>query len=474
MTQFHNTTRRSKKMAIIAGHFENESYGLLGPQMAATIIQDHTPYDCIVIAVTREYDKVALKKALNDYFAVEKPIIGFSYLSGRQDLFDLAKELSDEGAFTILAGPQANVDFAGEEGWQDHPHRFQGLSDNFNFALHGPAEQALELLNCIDEGDWSYVSGLSYIGPDGNLRQNPSNDWNANYLGRIRWDNIYRTAGEGIAPLKVSLGQVLQHIGCPHATRATPLRIDYPVSIAKGSGNPIELHVKGCSFCDVAIDKGYLGKLDLERVISQIHGLPEAQDGRKIPFELINENPLRLLSNLLEQANSRALNISQINLTLRADWFIQGHQHLKEALQIAEKMGVHILLSSIGFESFDDTILKNLNKGLSTKINIEAVRHLRRLKNEFPHQLGYATGEGAIHGFIHPTPWDSAETESNIQKTILLYGLQNDILPPHSTPLIIHHASGLGNWIREVERREKLWFRRHGSIIGWWEKPLYD
>ena len=45
-----------KKMAIITGFFEDETYGLLGPQMAATIIQDHTPYECIVIAVTREYD----------------------------------------------------------------------------------------------------------------------------------------------------------------------------------------------------------------------------------------------------------------------------------------------------------------------------------------------------------------------------------------------------------------------------------
>jgi len=47
----------------------------------------------------------------------------------------------------------------------------------------------------------------------------------------------------------------------------------------------------------------------------------------------------------------------------------------------------------------------------------------------------------------------------------------NDILPPHSTPLIIHHASGLGRWIREIEGREEIWFKRYGSIIGWWETP---
>ncbi|MCD4741399.1 MAG: hypothetical protein K8R67_02795 [Desulfobacteraceae bacterium] len=47
-----------KKLAIISGYFSNETYGLLGPQMAATIIKDNTSYDSIVIAVTNEYNKV--------------------------------------------------------------------------------------------------------------------------------------------------------------------------------------------------------------------------------------------------------------------------------------------------------------------------------------------------------------------------------------------------------------------------------
>jgi len=263
----------------------------------------------------------------------------------------------------------------------------------------------------------------------------------------------------------------LQHIGCPHAIRMTPLEIDYPVDIAGGQGKQVKLSLKGCSFCDVAADKGFFGKLSSETVMSQIECLPEDEDGRKIPFELINENPLPTLADLLEEVNFRDIKLSQINLTLRADWLVAGIQHLQKALQIAANLGIYVLLSSIGFESFDDSILKNLNKGVSAANNIDAIRRIRQLKKEFPHHLGYSNKEGAIHGFIHPTPWDTQETESNIQKTIYLYGLQNDILPPHSTPLIIHHASGLGNWIREIERREKLCFKRYGSIIGWWETP---
>jgi CRISPR/Cas system-associated protein Cas10 (large subunit of type III CRISPR-Cas system) len=251
------------------------------------------------------------------------------------------------------------------------------------------------------------------------------------------------------------------------------LEIDYPVSISEGQGKRIKLSLKGCSFCDVAADKGFFGKLDRETVISQIHCLPEAEDGRKIPFELINESPLPTLPDLLKAVSSRGIKLSQINLTLRADWLVAGIQHLTETLRMAAEMGVYVLLSSIGFESFDDTLLKNLNKGLSAKENVDAIRHIRQLKEKFRHQLGYSTQEGAIHGFIHPTPWDTQETAANIQKNIVLYGLQNDILPPHSTPLIIHHASGLGDWIREIEGRERLRFKRLGSIIGWWDRPQF-
>ena len=474
MTSTPGRIRSERKMAIIAGYFENETYGLLGPQMAATIIQDHTPYECIVIAVAREYDRDALKRQLADYFGPAKPIVGFSALSGREDLFALAKALKDDGVVTILAGPQASVDFSGEEGWRDHPHRFKGLSENFNFGLHGPAEQVIALLNCLDaREDWSHVPGLLYVAPRGDVIENPSVDWNPLYLRKIRWNNIYKATAEGLFSIDIGLGQVLQHIGCPHATRKTPVAIDYPAALsdAEGPGDQIEFRLKGCSFCDVAIDKGYFGKLNRDTVINQIKCLPATAEGKKIPFELINENPLPGLPALLQEINLRDIKLSQINLTLRADWLMSGIRHLRQALETASDMGVYVLLSSIGFESFDDTILKNLNKGLSAKINIETIRHIRQLKKDFPEWLGYKTGEGAIHGFIHPTPWDTKQTAATIQKTIALYGLQNDILPPHSTPLIIHHAAGLGHWIREIEKRERLWFKRHGTIIGWWERP---
>jgi len=123
----------------------------------------------------------------------------------------------------------------------------------------------------------------------------------------------------------------------------------------------------------------------------------------------------------------------------------------------------------MGFESFDDRLLKHFNKGVDVRTNINAIRIMRRLKREFPEQWKYARQEGAVHGFIHPTPWDTSESWATIQKWIGLYGLSNDILPAHSTPLIIHHASALGDWIRTVEEKTGICYPRYGSVIGWWD-----
>ena len=184
------TYRPPKKMAIITSYFKGETYGLLGPQIAATIIEDHGACECIVIAVTREDNKATLKTALADYFAAQRPIIGFSALSGREDLFSLAGELSKEGAITILAGPQANVDFSGERGWRNHPHRFKGFWECFDFGLQGPAEQVVPLLSRLDKNDELSIPGLLYLGKDGVVRQNLPKEWDHNYLGQVRWDNI--------------------------------------------------------------------------------------------------------------------------------------------------------------------------------------------------------------------------------------------------------------------------------------------
>ena len=181
---------KRKRMVIVTGYVEGESYSLLGPQLAASIIHENTSYDCIVVTLTREYDKNVFKKTLQDYFGNRRPVIGFSYLAGRTDLFSLARDLKQEGSFTILAGPQADVDFVGEKGWQDHPHYFQGLSSCFSMAVHGPAEQIIPFLNRpIDQ---------KAISDPGLL--NASSTWNEEFLTKVRWDNVYGLSSGELTP----------------------------------------------------------------------------------------------------------------------------------------------------------------------------------------------------------------------------------------------------------------------------------
>lgn len=462
------------RMAIITSYFGDEAYGLLGPQLAASIIEEYTPYECIVIGVDRHDDKAVLKKALQEYFGAEKPIIGFSNLSGREDLFELARELREEGALTVLGGPQADVDYVGEDDQPSFPHRFAGLSRHFSFALHGPGEQIIPWLLEKGKGVPARVPGAFYLDKAGRPAANPETGWNEKFLRKVRWDNFYRVGEGGLIAHRVRGVQILQHIGCPHAGRTRELEIAYPTHLKSRSTPGVVIKVRGCSFCDVATDKGFLGSLPLEAVVAQIQGSPQGEDGRKVPLELINENPLPGLPLLLTTMEAQGIGLSEIHLVTRADWFLRGVEPLQESLRIARRMRIRVILKSVGFESFDDTILSNLNKGVDVATNLKAIELMRRMKKLFPFQWGYSRGEGAIHGFIHPTPWDTDETSRNIQEIIQQYRLGEDVLPSHSIPLVVHHASALGHWLREIERREGVLFRRFVSVIGWWEEALME
>lgn len=456
------------KMVIITSYFDGESYGLLGPQMAATIINRFSDFQCIVAGITRSDDQALLKKVLVDHFNDQRPVVGFSTLSGRDDLFRLADEFKSEGALTILAGPQAGIDFLGETGWETNEKRFEGYHACFDFGLQGPAEQILPLTNDMGQTtNAEEIPGLLYRS-EGRFYRNPSIRWRSSRLNRVDWTSFYRLNASGFISHPITSAQVLQQIGCPYAAKSVSIGIDAPAFMPDAP--KITLSMNGCSFCDVAVDKGYCGTVDEDDVLMQIANLPTDANGRKIPFELINENPFHGLPELLTRFKEEKISISQINLTTRADYLLRGEKYLRTALKMARHMHIRIICTSVGFESFSDLILHNLNKGISLSDNLKAVTLMRRLKRLFPFQWGYSRQEGGNHGMIHPTPWDTPQVMAEMETVVKTYDLAVDILPPHSTPLIIHHGSGLGAWIRQLEAETETIFNRKGSIVEWWEK----
>jgi hypothetical protein len=378
-------------------------------------------------------------------------VVGFSHLCGRKDLIALAKELKQEGFITILGGPQVRQDYDGEPEVDSYPHRFRGLKSIVDIAFQGP------------------VDGLSskHLGLRGVLLEEP---WAKDIFLEVDWSNIY-TFSDTLKKLEVRLGQVLNAVGCPYASKLQTVTLPPPIHLLEKGVPELEVQSEGCIFCDVSRDKGYHGNVERTKVITQIEGLPEV-DGRKIPFELIDEYPIRSLGKLLEDTERHGIKLSQINLVCRVDDINAHTSDLDGILSLAQRQDVKIMFASIGFESFSDRLLQYFCKGITVVDIVKCVESLRRLKDRFGNRFLYRRDEGANHGFIRPTPWDDSEAMLEMDRNIFLHRFFEDVLPEHSTPLIIHHASYLGDWIRQIESVAGITFSREGTCIEWWNPSL--
>lgn len=432
---------------IIFTHHTGEPHGILGAQLAATFFQRKLSIPSIVIGIERSFSKDRLLAFIDDYYKKEERRVAFSHLCGRKDLIELIRALKREGFVTILGGPQAKQDYHGEPGDDSHPHRFRGLKSAVDLACQGPADGFRP----------------NHFGMSGILLEHP---WTKEIFLEVDWSNLY-TFSESAKKHEVRLGQVLNAIGCPYAGRVQTVSLPPPVELRERGVPVLNVRSEGCVFCDVSRDKGFHGPVERDRVIAQIAGLPEI-DGRKIPFELIDEYPLRSLGQLLEEVKHHGMRLSQIHLVCRVD-DINGHaSDLPEILEKARAQEAKIMFASIGFESFSDRLLQYFCKGITLGDILKCVETLRRLKDRFGNHFLYRRDEGANHGFIRPTPWDDGETMREMDRNIFLHRLFEDILPRHSTPLIIHHGSFLGDWIREIESTTGIAFGRDGTWIEWW------
>jgi len=436
---------------IIFTHHSGEPHGILGAQMAATFLERKLSIPSIVVGIERDFSKERLLGFIDEYYAGKERGVAFSHLCGRPDLIELARELKEDGFVTILGGPQAREDYIGEPDTDSHPHRFRGLKSIVDIAFQGPVDHLktdhLGLRDVLFEYPWTNETFLE-----------------------VDWSNLY-TFSDTPRKLDIRVGQVLSAIGCPYAGKVQVVTLPPLVSLRERGIPEMEVRSKGCIFCDVSRDKGYHGSVESHRLITQIAGLPEV-DGRKIPFELIDEYPIRFLGRLLEDTEKQKIRLSQINLVCRVDDINAHASDLAEILTIAQRQNTKIMFASIGFESFCDRLLQYFCKGITPAEIVTCVETLRRLKDRFKTHLLYRREEGANHGFIRPTPWDDGETLQELDSTIFLHRFFEDILPDHSTPLIIHHASCLGDWIRQIESTTDVTFSRQGTWIEWWNPSL--
>ena len=435
---------------IIFTHHTGESHGILGAQAAATFLQRNLSIPSIVVGIERDFSKEPLLRFLDEYYKGKQKAIAFSHLCGRPDIISLAQELKEDGFLTIFGGPQVRQDYQGEPDIESYPHRFRGLKPIADIAFHGPVD-------CLKP---------EHLGMKGTLLEYP---WTRDIALEVDWSNLH-TFSKTLKKIEVRLAQVLNAVGCPYARKSSKVTLPPPVGLRERGVPELEVRSEGCIFCDVSRDKGYHGSIGRDKLMAQIAALPEV-DGRKIPFELIDEYPLASLGKLIEETEKQEFKLSQVNLVCRVDDINAHASDLEEILSLARRLDVEIMFSSIGFESFCDRLLRYFCKGITVAEIVKCVETLRRLKDRFGSHFLYRRDEGANHGFIRPTPWDDGETMQESDSNIFLYRFFEDILPDHSTPLIIHHASYLGDWIRQIESMTGVTFSREGTWIEWWN-PL--
>jgi hypothetical protein len=456
---------------IIFTHHTGEPHGILGAQVAATFLRRRLSIPSIVVGIERNFSKERLLRFIDEYYGgkwnppsdppappknrglllPEERVAAFSHLCGRIDILELLQELKQRGFTTILGGPQARQDYRGETDTDLYPHRFKGLKSVIDIAFQGPVDRLQ----------------AEHLGSGKGLLEYP---WTRDIFLETDWSNIYAFS-DTLKKIEVRLGQVLNAIGCPYASKHQTITLPPPSSLRESGIPELEVQSEGCIFCDVSCDKGYHGSVQRDKVITQIAGLPEV-DGRKIPFELIDEYPIRSLGRLLEEIERYKIKVSQVNLVCRVDDINSHASDLVEIMSLARRQGVKIMFASIGFESFSDRLLHYFCKGITVADIVRCVETLRRLKDSFGSYFLYRRDEGANHGFIRPTPWDDGEILQEMDRNIFLHRLFEDILPDHSTPLIIHHASYLGDWIRQIESTAGVTFSRDGTWIEWWNPSL--
>jgi len=359
---------------IIFTHHTGEPHGILGAQVAATFFQRRLSIPSIVVGIERDFSKEQLFHFVDEYYAGKEKIVAFSHLCGRKDLIKLAQELKQKGFITLLGGPQARQDYYGEPEADSHPQRFRGLKSIIDIAFQGPVDRF----------------SSERLGMMGVLLEH---SWTNHIFLEVDWSNIYTFSGT-VKKLDVRLGQVLNAIGCPYSSKLQTRTLPPPINLRERGIPEMEVRSEGCIFCDVSRDKGYHGPVEIDKVITQIANLPEVQ-GKKIPFELIDEYPIRSLGKLLEETEKHGIKLSQINLVCRVDDINAHASDLIEILLFVQKRDVKIMFASIGFESFSDRLLQYLCKGITFSDIVKCVETLRRLKDRFGNHFLYPVRNNA-------------------------------------------------------------------------------
>jgi hypothetical protein len=312
------------------------------------------------------------------------------------------------------------------------------LHTKIPFAVFGPGRRAITefLAQFFGGRDFSKVTNLFYktgqqIDYSGRTQNwdlleelfpyNPHLDWQ--YLGPERKSSA-----------NTELVSILAGTGCPYS-RATKSRVTYDIgqtinrlgykitqTALKRLEKIFNRLAHGCSFCVFQLQehKSYGVSSTTDILVRQAQHLSETYSTSA--FSIQTENPFPFLNPFIQEVLDRGIPLDFVSIRSRPDTLLKQKTALLHALERAREHDFHFSIEEVGFESSVEEDLARFNKGIEPRTNLQALKLLHEIKEEYETNVSVHVG----HGMILFHPWTTLDSLSENLRVMAEYA---DVFP---------------------------------------------
>jgi hypothetical protein len=163
---------------------------------------------------------------------------------------------------------------------------------------------------------------------------------------------------------------------------------------------------RGCSFCNICVDRDYtiFPKEEIvNKLVAQIRYTISNYNSIRAIF-LVDEYPFNYLYDLIKEIVNQKISIDSFSFESRSDWLYRNKDIIEKTVRFLEKNHIKLSVGFIGIENFSQMELDIFNKEVSADINILILNELYKIKNKYPKTFYYN-----IEHIILFNPWTRLE-----------------------------------------------------------------
>jgi len=299
------------------------------------------------------------------------------------------------------------------------------MTSPVDYAVCGPGRLAMRcFLRALSNGDLPQgIPNLFYRQPDGTIdHTGESTDWDLSselepYTPALDWGYLGppRTAGSN-----TRFASVVPEFGCEFRRDAfsgryydrlpaeTPNRFLDAQRRTARARRALNLYVKdtrGCAFCVFRFQDHLIASAveTARRAVQQMKWLQARYELTE--FSIQSEAPFRFMEPLLDEIQSEEIPVNGFLLRTYPAALLRDEERIARTIEKAVAFGIRIRLQQLGFESFVQSELDHLGKGISVDDNLRAARFLSVMQKRWPNSVEMFKG----HGLILFTPWTRPE-----------------------------------------------------------------